>query len=187
MTSKGFIPWIFTAPAVLLLMPRTHERVLHVVVAVVVLFVALRMAGSQMEAPATWRDRALLAGGWAIAAFVLIFGSWLPDLDWTFNAHRSPLTHSVVPVLLTVVVLGAPGSAGAWSGRFFAAFSLGIGSHLLLDVGQPANVVWIPAPFDPWFLGGNGLALLFWSAWLLRRCRVRTGAASRGVVVKPGQ
>lgn len=98
--------------------------------------------------------------------FVLFLGSWIPDIDWQFKMHRSPLTHSVLPFL---VMLGYNHIfKSEWDKRLLVFFGFGLSSHLISDIIPGGNVVWLPARIDMPFLFING-AVVFYLSYRLHR------------------
>jgi len=89
----------------------------------------------------------------------MAIGTWIPDWDLYLGIgfHRSPLTHSILPVLLilpiafkktlpTILIIG---------------FSLGLSSHLFWDIIAYGNVQWIKGGNnDRLFLLANCIALI---------------------------
>jgi hypothetical protein len=97
----------------------------------------------------------------AMLAFALL-GTWVPDWDLFLGIgfHRSPITHSALPVIL-VSLLVRPYSGYAVA----VGFGLGVASHLFWDVVEYGNVHWIPGRFwDRAFLGANAAGIVLW-AW----------------------
>lgn len=91
-----------------------------------------------------------------------LLGTWVPDWDLFLGIgfHRSPITHSALPVIL-VGFLMMPYSRYAVA----VGFGLGVASHLFGDVVEYGNVQWIPGRFwDRTFLIVNGAGILLW-AW----------------------
>lgn len=115
--------------------------------------------------------RSATAAARAIAtALAVAAGLTLPDIDqWLPLAHRSALTHSVLPVLL--VLRAGPGVA--------AGVALGMGFHLAADC-FPASMVGyatVKLPFagsigSGWsyvWLGVQSIACSLWGTWSLAR------------------
>lgn len=90
-----------------------------------------------------------------MSAFTLFLGSWVPDLDWFFNVHRSPLTHSAIPFFICHLFLYRP-MANDFSRILLLAFGIGLASHLVLDVLPGAGrIVGIPGLWGVVWLWGN--------------------------------
>ena len=95
-----------------------------------------------------------------LLVFALV-GTWVPDWDLAFGIgfHRSPLTHSALPVFLVV-----------WITRSFSrqvipvGLAIGLASHLFWDIIVYGNVQWIPGGSnDRLFLLLNALGLVWWA------------------------
>ena len=82
--------------------------------------------------------------------FVLFLGSWIPDIDWLFYMHRSPLTHSVLPFLVMSKFVSS--FKTEWDRRLLVFFGFALSSHLVTDIIPGGNVVWLPAWIDMPFL-----------------------------------
>ena len=103
-------------------------------------------------------------GGAGMKAGLLIsalVGTWVPDWDLLLGIgfHRSPLTHSALPVVVV-----------AWSTRSFSrylipvGFAIGVASHLFWDIIFFGDVRWIPGgSLDRLFLLLNVLGLIVWA------------------------
>ena len=111
----------------------------------------------------------------AMAFFVLFLGSWVPDLDWKFGVHRSPLTHSVLPFIgMMVVVKKAQFGNKQWNQLLLPLFGIALGSHLIVDFFQGGNLVSIPAHYEFIFYSVNGLSLCVFSYFQMRKvCKRR--------------
>ncbi|MEO1016314.1 MAG: hypothetical protein AAFY56_01285 [Pseudomonadota bacterium] len=97
-----------------------------------------------------------------MVVFVMFLGSWLPDVDWLFNQHRSPVTHSAIPYLLLAAYIGKPIVGNReLSLVLLPIFGVALGSHLIVDHFQGGNLVGVPAVWEIAFLMGNG-ALVIW-------------------------
>jgi hypothetical protein len=97
----------------------------------------------------------------AMLPFALL-GTWVPDWDLFLGIgfHRSPITHSALPVIL-IALFTKPFSSYA----VVVGFGLGVASHLFWDVVEYGNVHWIPGGFlDRAFLVANAGGLVLW-AW----------------------
>ena len=97
-----------------------------------------------------------------MAIFVVFLGSWIPDIDWQFKSHRSPITHSVLPYLGMAWYIKARSSD--WDKWLLVFFGFGLASHLVSDIIPGGNVVWLPPAIDMPFLFANG-ALTFFLAF----------------------
>lgn len=103
----------------------------------------------------------------AMALFVLFLGSWIPDIDWKFKIHRSPISHSILPMIVLVFVNSRFRMGNKeWSQKLLLLFGYGLSSHLVSDIIPGGNVVGIPARFDMPFLFMNGIVVFAWSALL---------------------
>jgi hypothetical protein len=101
--------------------------------------------------------------GWETLAMLpsTLLGTWVPDWDLFFGIgfHRSPLTHSAMPVI--VLSLFVPARA---SYAVVVAFGLGIASHLAWDTIYYGNVHWISGRFwDRTLLTVNAVGILIWA------------------------
>lgn len=116
---------------------------------------------------------------------VVYLATTLPDWDlWLLGIgrHRNPLFHSAIPYFLlawlwrksgaesVAQMLGGVGLATA----LYVGFSVGLASHLLLDVWQYGDVRWIRGrTLDKLWLASHAVLLLgvAWAphAWLGRR------------------
>lgn len=110
------------------------------------------------------------AHGLALALFVLFLGSWLPDIDWKFGIHRSPITHSVLPYL----VMAAAAKWWAFGDRIWSlmltpVFGIALGSHLIIDFFQGGNLVGIGMEYEFAFYAANGFAAILLSCLAMRR------------------
>jgi len=93
--------------------------------------------------------------------FVLFLGSWIPDIDWEFKSHRSPITHSVLP--FWVMLSFSKIFKTEWDKKLLVFFGLGLASHLITDIIPGGNVVWLPAKLDMPFLFLNGSIVIYLS------------------------
>jgi hypothetical protein len=107
----------------------------------------------------------------AVTLPVLYLGTALPDLDIIvlgIGGHRNPLFHSSLPYFClawlwrklgladVVYTIGGPRLGSALQ----VGLTLGLASHLLLDVWQYGNVHWIPGgTLDRLWLSGHALIL----------------------------
>ena len=107
----------------------------------------------------------------AVTVPVLYLGTALPDWDimlFGIGGHRNPLFHSSIPYFclawlwrklgLAEVVhnIGGPRLGLA----FHVALTLGLASHMVLDIWQYGNVRWIPGgTLDRLWLSGHALLL----------------------------
>lgn len=91
-------------------------------------------------------------------------GSWVSDWDLYIGGigfHRSPLTHSVAPAFLILLV-----AHRIQAFRILLGFSLGIASHLLLDTVIYGDVRMIPGGNnDRIFLVVNSFAAIALAIW----------------------
>lgn len=98
--------------------------------------------------------------GLALALFVLFLGSWLPDIDWKFGIHRSPITHSILPyVAMMVVVKNWEFGDTGWSSLLTPVFGIALGSHLIIDFFQGGNLVGVAQQYEFAFYAVNGLVV----------------------------
>jgi len=106
----------------------------------------------------------------AMAIFVLFLGSWVPDLDWKFGVHRSPITHSVLPfIAMAAVVKKVQFGNKQWNQLLLPLFGIALGSHLIVDFFQGGNLVSVPAHYEFTFYFANGLALCIFSYFQMRK------------------
>lgn len=106
---------------------------------------------------------------------VLYLGTALPDWDiklFGIGGHRNPLFHSSLPYFCLAWLWRQSGLADIAGVRLSAALhvglTLGLASHLALDVWQYGNVHWIPGrTLDQLWLSGHAL-LLGSIAWYLQ-------------------
>ncbi len=134
----------------------SDERIVHSLIAVV-FWAAYLVLGK--PACSAGQKTALLP--------VALAGAWLPDLDLLIGVgfHRSPLTHSFLPVFLASLGM-----------RHFSRFvipaglAIGVSSHLFWDIIFFGNVKWIPGgAWDRLFLLVNSLVLIVWAVQAGRR------------------
>ena len=134
----------------------TDDRLVH-------LLVALGLCGLFLRV----RQRNYSGYQWVAALSMAGLASWVPDWDLFLGIgfHRSPITHSVLPALAIgwlILKLNAPSA-------FLVGFLLGLSSHLLWDIVDYGNVVWIPGGNnDRLFLLVNSLLLLVAAAYYTR-------------------
>ena len=108
--------------------------------------------------------------GLALALFVLFLGSWIPDIDWKFNVHRSPITHSILPYLaMALIIKNWQFGDTYWSQMLVPVFGIALGSHLLIDIVQGGNLVGVPVEYELSFYIVNGLLLCGLSYFQMRR------------------
>lgn len=90
-----------------------------------------------------------------------LLGTWVPDWDLALGVgfHRSPLTHSALPVM-----------AAVWIGRSFCwcllpvGLAIGLASHLFWDIIFYGDVRWIPGGSnDRLYLLLNGFGMIVWA------------------------
>lgn len=108
----------------------------------------------------------------------VFFGTWVPDWDlWLgIRFHRSPMTHSVLPVVGFVY-----GIRSISSFILPVGFALGVASHLFWDIIFYGDVRLIPGgAFDRLFLLGNCLALVVYV-----RLKKRAGAEVKVSTILP--
>lgn len=119
------------------------------------------------------RGDRLLLHPLALAATVpvLYLGTALPDWDivlFSIGGHRNPLFHSAIPYFclawlgrklgLSALVCGLGGARLEIA--LHVGLTLGLASHLLLDVWQYGDVRWIPgSTLDQLWLSGHALLL----------------------------
>ena len=108
---------------------------------------------------ASWR-------AWAMLPAVLL-GAWVPDWDLYVGGigfHRSPLFHSVGPVVVAAGLLAVCGLGGWIRGPALRGLAVGVASHLLWDIVQYGDVRWIRGGnADRLFLLGNAAVLVAWA------------------------
>ena len=100
------------------------------------------------------------------------FGTVFSDLDITLlgiGEHRNPIFHS--GVLFFLILFVARRFKSIFLALIIAGFGVGLGSHLIWDLFDQADVRWIPGGFlDSSWLGLNGLfCLIFARIFLLSR------------------
>jgi len=107
----------------------------------------------------------------AVTVPVLYLGTALPDWDimvFGIGGHRNPLFHSSLPYFALAWLWRKLGLAdvvytigGArLGGALQVGLTLGLASHLVLDVWQYGNVHWIPGgTLDRLWLSGHALLL----------------------------
>ena len=97
------------------------------------------------------------------------FGTVFPDLDITLlgiGSHRNPIFHSGIIFFLILFFIRRSKSLVLSS--LVVGFGVGIGSHLIWDLFDQADVRWIPGSFlDSAWLGVNGLLCLMLSRLFL--------------------
>ena len=118
---------------------------------------------------------------------VLYFGTALSDWDITvfgIGGHRNPLFHSSIPYFFLAWLWRKSGLADVLGTHLSIAFhmglSLGLASHMVLDVWQYGDVRWIPGnTLGRLWLSGHAL-LLGLIAWYLQSVLALT-AQSRSI------
>jgi len=100
------------------------------------------------------------------------FGTIFSDLDITLlgiGQHRNPIFHS--GLLFFLILFVARPFKSVFLALIVVGFGVGIGSHLIWDLFDQADVRWIPGGFlDSFWLGINGLfCLIFARSFLLFR------------------
>ncbi len=100
------------------------------------------------------------------------FGTVFPDLDITLigiGGHRNPIFHS--GLLFFLILFVAKRFKSVFLTLIIAGFGVGLGSHLIWDLFDQADVRWISGGFlDSFWLGFNGLfCLIFARISLLSR------------------
>jgi hypothetical protein len=114
------------------------------------------------------------SGGQIVAMLpAALIGTWVPDWDLFLGIgyHRSPITHSALPVILLSLLISSRAAYGVVVG-----FGLGVASHLFWDCIYYGNVHWIPGRFwDRTFLIANAAGIVLWafSSDLAKRRRTR--------------
>lgn len=87
------------------------------------------------------------------------FGTVFSDLDiklFGIGGHRNPLFHSGIFFFILLFVLRRYKSIPLTA--IIAAFGIGLGSHLIWDLFDHADVRWIPGgTLDRFWIGTNGL------------------------------
>lgn len=98
--------------------------------------------------------------GLVLALFVLFLGSWIPDIDWKFGAHRSPVTHSILPYLvLAAAAKNWEFGDSDWATLLLPVFGVALGSHLIIDFFQGGNLVGVPVEYEFAFYAINGIVV----------------------------
>ena len=86
-------------------------------------------------------------------------GTVFSDLDIRFfgiGSHRSPVFHS--GIVFFILLIPARRIKSFWLAAILSAFGVGLGSHLVWDLFDRADVRWIPGgTLDSFWLGTNGL------------------------------
>lgn len=95
-------------------------------------------------------------------------GTWIPDLDLLIGGigfHRSPLFHSVLPVVILSWICWRFSKSTVPVG-----LSIGVASHLLWDIVFYGDVRWIKGGNnDRLFLLINAIILIWYSSFRLKR------------------
>jgi len=161
---------VFTAPAVVGAEFVPHmaafstDRLVHAGVAAGFLVIALLLRLGKKYLP----DK---VSEWIPALCALYLGSWIPDWDLIagIGFHRSPVTHSVLPLLIFAWGTG-------FEPRLVFPFALGLASHLFWDIVFFGNLTWISGRgADMAWLWANLLLTLVAGLILSRQRRVETG------------
>lgn len=166
--------WHLYIPIVLLLSAATMDRFIHFLWAAgffaltLALFAGIRnIRGNKSILIRYWSNASTPRGisqrhSLVMSLFVLYLGSWIPDIDWLFYSHRSPITHSIMPYLIMAYVIKSWEFGNReWNELLLIMFGYGLGSHLLTDIISGGNVVLLPAYIDMPFLFVNGAACIY--------------------------
>lgn len=162
--------WHLAIPLLLLAASLTGDRIVHLFSAAVCALLGLaidprpgttfrtgaevRRALNRLVSPVSASPVHL----WALAAIALFTGSWIPDIDWLFKLHRSPITHSILPYLAVRYLVDRGGFGdSSWNRSLLVLFGYGLASHLLIDIFQRGNLVAIPPVLEMPFLLANGV------------------------------
>jgi len=132
----------------------TEDRLIHGLVGIAFWILFLRLRAPELSIERKF---------WMLGPVLL--GTWVPDWDLFLGIgfHRSPLTHSALPVILFAYYIGK--EVRYW---MIVGLALGIASHLFWDVKYYGNVQWISGGFaDRAFLILNCAGLVLWA--LLKR------------------
>ena len=128
------------------------DRLIHLVVGFIVLWL---MVGRPLPR--------LSSLHWGLLVVGCALGTWVPDWDLVLGIqhHRSPLTHSFLPVLLLFVGM-------KWLklplNTLVVGFAAGVSSHLLWDIVFYGDVRWISGGnYDRLFLLINAAVLWLWA------------------------
>lgn len=174
--------WHYFIPVVLLFSATTYDRAVHGLWALLFFFGALivyagiKKFSSDKSIVVKLAHRVTTPPGikpmhaTTMALFVLYLGSWIPDIDWLFNSHRNPFTHSALPLFAMIFLSREyPFGNPKWNKALLAVFAFGLGSHLWMDIPPGGNVVWVPAKLDYPFLFINGLICLIFGYRLVKQ------------------
>ena len=100
-------------------------------------------------------------------------GTVFPDLDirlMGIGSHRNPLFHS--GILFFILFYSARRSHSFFLAAIISGFGIGLGSHLIWDLFDHADVRWIPGGgLDRLWLGINGLLCFILSKTVFDSCR----------------
>ncbi len=104
-------------------------------------------------------SRAKLIVLFFISVIPCYIGTVFPDLDITLlgiGGHRNPIFHSGLLFFILLFLIKRYKSVLLAS--IISAFGVGLGSHLIWDLFDRADVRWIPGSLlDSFWLGSNGL------------------------------
>lgn len=161
--------WHMFIPIVLFFGVWTVDRFVHLIWATV-FFVGFLMLASGYKA--IRNEKSLLIKYWIVATrpkgrthihaatmaiFTLFLGSWIPDIDWKFGVHRSPLTHSILPYLILWTIVDKFNFGDQqWNRTLLPIFGFALGSHLIIDFFQGGNLVSVPTKYEFAFYLFNG-------------------------------
>ncbi|MDD0854277.1 hypothetical protein HBN50_14285 [Halobacteriovorax sp. GB3] len=82
--------------------------------------------------------------------FTIYIGSWFPDIDWIIHWHRSPLTHSFIPVIAIALYLRK--KRNLFTSYLNWIFGIGLASHLAWDFFPYARIRHIPGIYGHLYL-----------------------------------
>ena len=118
-----------------------------------------------------------LIGMFLVSLIPCYLGTVVSDLDISLlgiGSHRNPVFHSGIAFFLLLLILRQRQSV--FLATLVAAFGVGLGSHLIWDLFDKADVRWIPGgALDRLWLGVNGLLCLILAKQFLSK---RTGKTS---------
>ena len=127
----------------------SNERLIHGIIGVLIWLAYLKWHKTKCN----WNHKVLML-------LSVLVGTLVPDLDLIFGIgfHRSPITHSILPVIAISYLTRSISEFVIPVG-----FGLGVMSHLLWDIIIYGDVRWIPGGHnDRLFLLINSFILLVW-------------------------
>lgn len=125
----------------------TTDRLIHLIAGLFLLVVFLKLSGTKIDIKNV-----------AYGFIAMALGTWVSDWDLIFGIgfHRSPITHSALPAIFAGWIV----FRFKLPAIFIIGFCIGLASHLLWDVIDYGNVLWISG-------GNNDRLFLFTNAMLL--------------------